>query len=335
MNATTINSLRGKEGAAGTAPAKRDEKKDFPAMLEKFKGEIARALPQHINPERMTRIALTAFRQNPGLARCDPRSVFAAVIQSSQLGLEVGLMGEAHLVPFNKRVKRGNDWVDVPECQLIPGYQGLMKLARNSGLVKDIYAHEVRKNDEFEVTLGLNRDLRHKPLMENGFPASDEKRGDVTGFYAVAVFKDGSTSFVALPGSKIIAVRDKSSGYIAAKRNAEKYKKEINSPWVSDFEAMGMKTVIRRLCKMMPKSPELAAAIALDEAIDRGARQGLDINTNVIDGDWSPVMDEDAPEGGETSGDSKPAGEQKVAGASDQSPQRTPGNSPDSEFGAE
>jgi recombination protein RecT len=62
----------------------------FPAMLEQFKGEIARALPKHLSPDRMVRIALTAFRMNPKLAQTDPRSVFAAVIQSSQLGLEVG-----------------------------------------------------------------------------------------------------------------------------------------------------------------------------------------------------------------------------------------------------
>ncbi|WP_223201909.1 hypothetical protein, partial [Streptococcus pneumoniae] len=37
-------------------------------MLEKFKGEIARALPKHINPDRMARIALTAFRMNPKLS---------------------------------------------------------------------------------------------------------------------------------------------------------------------------------------------------------------------------------------------------------------------------
>jgi hypothetical protein len=77
------------------------------------------------------------------------------------LGLEVGLMGEAHLVPFGS------------QCQLIPGYQGLMKLARNSGIVQDIYGHEVRINDKFDIVLGLNRSLVHEPLKKNGFPASD------------------------------------------------------------------------------------------------------------------------------------------------------------------
>lgn len=258
-----------------------DAPKDFPAMLEKFKGEIARALPRHINPDRMARIALTAFRMTPKLAECDPRSVFAAVIQSSQLGLEVGLMGEAHLVPF------GN------QCQLIPGYTGLMKLVRQSGLVQDIYAHEVRVNDKFTLKLGMERSLEHEPLTApGGFPASDEERGEVVGFYAVAVFKDGSRTFVAMGRKEVEKIRDNSRGYQAAKR----FKKE--SIWDSDFVAMGLKTVIRRLCKFMPKSPELATALAMDAVNEQGQAQNLDLK-EVIEGSYAPVVDDepgDAPD---------------------------------------
>ena len=255
-----------------------EQPKNFPAMLEQFKGEIARALPKHINPDRMARIALTAFRMTPKLGECDPRSVFAAVIQSSQMGLEVGLMGEAHLVPF------GN------QCQLIPGYTGLMKLARQSGLVQDIYAHEVRVNDQFTLKLGMERSLEHEPMTGfGGFPASDEERGDVAGFYAVAVFKDGSRTFVAMGRKEVEKIRDNSRGYQAAKR----YKKE--SVWDSDFTAMGLKTAIRRLCKFLPKSPELAAALALDAASEQGKEQNLNLN-DVIEGNYAPVVDEETGE---------------------------------------
>lgn len=260
---------------SGSVPA---EASTFPAMLEKFKGEIARALPKHINPDRMARIALTAFRMTPKLGECDPRSVFAAVIQASQLGLEVGLMGEAHLVPFGD------------QCQLIPGYTGLMKLARQSGLVQDIYAHEVRANDRFSLKLGLERSLEHEPLAgPGGFPASDEERGEVVGFYAVAVFKDGSRTFVAMSRKEVEKIRDNSRGYQAAKR----YKKE--SVWDSDFTAMGLKTAIRRLCKYLPKSPELATALALDAAADSGKGQNLDVN-DVIEGNYVPIIDHDTGE---------------------------------------
>jgi recombination protein RecT len=68
------------------------------------KAKLPAHCPSTLSPDRMVRIALTAFRMNPKLAQTDPRSVFAAVIQSSQLGLEVGLMGEAHLVPFRQSV---------------------------------------------------------------------------------------------------------------------------------------------------------------------------------------------------------------------------------------
>ena len=267
-----LQNIRRSNAATADKPA---EAAGFPAMLEQYKGEIARALPKHINPDRMARIALTAFRMTPKLAECDPRSVFAAVIQSSQLGLEIGLMGEAHLVPF------GN------QCQLIPGYTGLMKLARNSGLVVDIYAEAVRVNDKFALKLGMERSLEHEPLTaQGGFPASDEERGEVVGFYAVGILKDGSKTFVAMSRAEVVKVRDGSKGYQAAK----KYKKE--SPWDTDFSAMGLKTAIRRLCKWLPKSPELATALALDE---NAGRQNLNVK-DVIDGTFTPVVDEETGE---------------------------------------
>lgn len=274
-------SLQALKNINRTAAANSEQPQSFPAMLEQFKGEIARALPKHINPDRMARIALTAFRMTPKLGECDPRSVFAAVIQSSQLGLEVGLMGEAHLVPF------GN------QCQLIPGYTGLMKLARNSGLVVDIYAESVRINDKFTLKLGMERDMQHEPLTaQGGFSASDEERGEIVGFYAVGVLKDGSRTFIAMSRKEVEKIRDGSKGYQAAK----KYKKE--STWDTDFCAMGLKTAIRRLCKWLPKSPELATALALDE---NAGQQNLNVD-DAINGTFSPVVDVETGEVVEVSG---------------------------------
>ena len=288
--------------------ARKETPKDFPGMLRAFLPEIQRALPRHMNGDRMARIALTAFRTTPKLAECDPRSVFAAVIQSSQLGLEVGLMGEAHLVPFKDK------------CQLIPGYQGLMKLARNSGFIEDIYAHEVRLNDTFDLVLGLNRGLSHEPLKRNGFPASDEERGEIIGFYAVAILKDGSRTFQAMSRAQVEQIRDNSKGYQASKR----YKKE--SPWDTDFTAMGLKTVIRRLCKYLPKSPELATAMALDDAAGKG-EQNLTVK-DAIEGTWAPVPPEqdDTTTQTEETGDPKPAA--KVEGAPTAEPKKDETSAP-------
>jgi recombination protein RecT len=242
---------------------------DFPAMLEKFKGEIVRALPKHLSGDRMCRIALTEFRKNPKLAACDPKSVFAAVIQASQLGLEVGLMGEASLVPFGS------------ECQLIPGYVGLMKLAMNTGKITDIYAHSVRENDSFEIVYGLERTMRHKPLMDRSFPADDSIRGEIVGYYAVAVFADGKKTFQAMSNSDVLKIRDSSKGYKASKKFGKV------STWDEHPEAMGIKTVIRRLCKYLPKSPELASALELDNITDTTGHQRITVD-DAVNNTWTP-----------------------------------------------
>ena len=63
-----------------------------------------------------------------------------------------------------------------------------------------------------------------------------------------------------------------------------------NGPWVSHFEEMGKKTTVRRLCKMLPMSIELARAAALDEASDAGRGQGIE---RVLDGEWTAGDAED------------------------------------------
>lgn len=267
--------------------------KSFPALLERSKAEITRALPRHLNTDRMMRIALTAFRKNPKLAKCDPMSVLAAVVQASQMGLEIGMMGEAFLVPFKE------------ECQLIPGYVGLMKLARQSGQVADIYAHEVHENDTFALRLGLARELIHEPLTRpGGFPAPAAARGAVMGFYAVCVFKDGTNTFVAISVEDVCRTRDESNGYKAAKTWGK------DTPWDTDFEEMGKKTAIRALCKLIPKSSELSSALAMDSAADAGVSQNISLQ-QAADGTYQPEMVD--PTSGEIA-DSPPKGA-NVAGA--------------------
>lgn len=253
--------------------------KNFPGLLKARASKIAKTLPKHLPPDRMLRAALTAYRQKPKLAECDPESVFAAAIQGLLLGLEFGIMGEAHLVPFRR------------ECQLIPGYQGLMKLARNTGKITHFYAYEVRAKDEFNVVLGLNRWLTHEPVKEYGFPASEEARGPIVGFYAVAEFEDGSREFEPMSLAQVIAIRDRSPNFIAAKR----YGKE--SPWDTDFIPMGLKTAIRRLCKWLPRSPELVTALMLDTLAEQGKSQQLTVE-GVLSGGYALVDEDDTDRNG-------------------------------------
>jgi recombination protein RecT len=114
--------------------------------------------------------------------------------------------------------------------------------------------------------------------------------------------------------NEVEKIRDNSRGYQSAKR----YKKE--SVWDSDFTAMGLKTAIRRLCKFLPKSPELASALALDAAAEQGKAQNLNL-TDVIEGNYAPIIDEETGEiadaKSEAGKQSKPVVDQaEVVGAS-------------------
>lgn len=246
MTTTTLKSV----AAGQTDP--RPKSTGFPAMLESFKGEIARALPRHLNAETMTRIALTSFRMNPKLAECQPASVFACVIQASQLGLRPGLMGECYLLPFKIR--------DQMVCTLQIGYQGLLELVRRSGLVESISSHLVREADIFEVQWGTDPGIVHKPYL-------DGDAGPVRQVYAVARLKGGGVQSELMNLFDIERIRSRSQNVISAAR----YGKQ--TPWDTDWDEMARKTVLRRICKHLPKSPDLASALVLDDAAYRGQQQ--------------------------------------------------------------
>lgn len=225
--------------------------------LEKMKPQMAMALPKHITPERMLRVTMTAVQNTPKLLECDRTSLFSAVMLCCQLGLEPdGVLGQAYLIPFAGRV------------QFIPGYKGLITLARNSGDVVSIAAHEVREKDHFEYEFGLNEKLEHKPARG--------ERGEITYFYAIARFKDGGYHWDVMTREEVLAIRDKSSGW----QSAVKFKKTASSPWEAHFPEMGKKTVIRRIAKYLPMSVQKAAAI--DAAYESGAFATTDAEGDIV-----------------------------------------------------
>jgi recombination protein RecT len=98
------------------------EKPDHPIVvfrhfLDKQKNQIAAALPKHIHPDRMIRLACTEFAKNKLLHQCTELSVYAGIIQAAQLGLEIGVLGQGYLIPF------WNNKTHAYEAQFIPDYK--------------------------------------------------------------------------------------------------------------------------------------------------------------------------------------------------------------------
>lgn len=223
---------------------------------DKMKAQIAHALPKHIKPDRMIRIITTELRKNPQLASCDKGSFLSAIMQASQLGLEPsGILGHCYLIPFKN------------ECQFIIGYRGMIDLARRSGQIVSLSAIAVYEKDQFDYTLGLHPNIEHKPSFE-------DDRGKLTFVYAVANLKDGGVQFEVMSKPQVDKIRALS--------------KARNSPWVTHYEEMAKKTVIRRLFKYLPVSTEYLEAVIHDENVDLG------IQDDFIETDYSHV--EEAPE---------------------------------------
>lgn len=229
--------------------------------LEKMKPQFMAALPKHITPERMMRVALTACQNTPKLLECEPKSLLSAIMRAAQLGLEPdGIMGQAYLIPYGKTV------------QFIPGYKGLIDLARRSGEVSNIIAKEVYSNDEFSVDFAQEIPFTHKPKLSGD-------RGVVTHFWAMARFKDGGFHWDYMTLAEVEAIRDQSQGY----QSAVKYGKTADSPWKKHFVEMGKKTLIRRIAKFLPMSVQKAALV--NDLVDAGKSFSMnEFDEIVIDG---------------------------------------------------
>lgn len=224
--------------------------KTMQQYVQQMQGEIAKALPSVMTPERFTRITLSALSANPQLAQTTQNSFLGAMMTAAQLGMEPNTpLGQAYLIPFRNK--------GILECQFQLGYKGLIDLAYRSGEVTTIQAQVVYENDEFEYALGLEPQLKHIPAMSN--------RGEPISFYAVFKTKDGGFGF------EVMSVED-------VKLHAQKYSKSFNSaysPWKTNFEEMAKKTVLKKVLKYAPMKTDFARGLSADETIKHGVSDDM------------------------------------------------------------
>lgn len=231
-------------------------------MIQKSVTELGRALPSHLSPERLVRIALTTIRLNPELSSCTPDSFLGSLFVLAQLGLEP-VAGRAYLLPFNNKRKVNGEWKSVKEVQAVIGYKGLIDLFYRHGAAVTIDMQTVHKGDDFAYQYGTEAFLKHTPAMSD--------RGEVIGYYSVAKIKGGGNVFFFMSradamehGQKHSKTFDKTAG-----------KFYDSSPWAKEPDAMCMKSTLIQLAKRLPLAVELQRALEADET-SRDYRQGID-----------------------------------------------------------
>lgn len=266
-----------------------------PADLRRFleaNAVVLRKVASTIDPSRVVSIICSAASRNPTLAKCTPLSMLRTLQQGAELGLEVaGGLQEFHAVPYY------NNDLKCYEAQGIPGYQGLVKLVKQTGDVTRVTCEPVYKGDAFDYQLGDEPYLRHKPDLS--MLGEERPDADIVAFYAVAFFKDGSTQFEVMGRAAVEKLKA---------RALEKKRNTASSPWNTDFAEMGRKTALRRLCKRLPKTSALAKALDLQAAAESGEflTHDLAAGHHAVEGDVIPAGA--AAAGGDPSGSASPAG---------------------------
>lgn len=227
----------GKELAAAKQPMTLAEviKREWP--------KIEAVMPKHLSSERLYQLTLSAINHEPKLGQCEISTLLSCVMKCSALGLEpsaVDGLGRAYILPY-KNGKR-----NTMEATFILGYKGMIDLARRSGQIESIAARAVYEGDIFEYEFGLNETCRHIPRPIERTPDK------LTHVYMVARFKDGGYYMDVMTKAEVEAIRKRS-------------KAGTSGPWVTDYEAMAKKTVLRRAFPYLPVSIEAQTAAASDE----------------------------------------------------------------------
>ena len=244
----------------------------FAAVLQTMRPQIAMALPRHMNPDRVTRLALTEFRKNSALGECAPETVLGAIVMLSQLGLEIGVLGQAYLVPYyNSKARR-------KECQGIPGWQGIVELINRSGR-GTIWSGAVYDGDYFDYELGSDPFVKHKPGDAHGL-------GEILYTYAVGKAK----------GAEIPIIEVWSSARLKTHRDRNNKVGDSHYSY-KNWEMYARKVPLLQVSKYMPKSVELQTALDLEGASETGTTFDLEaMNAMQPDGDGAPPPAQEQPQ---------------------------------------
>lgn len=232
--------------AQGQSLERANPSGDIQTLLKNNWGQIKALVPKHMTSERMFQTLVVAINNTPELvevATAAPETLLSCFIKCTALGLEpssVDNLGRAYILPFRNHGRM--------EAQFIIGYKGYIDLARRSGEIKSIHAQAVYVGDEFDCWEDeTGQHFKYRPSRDN-----QRVPDNLTDVYVCAHLKDGGFVFERMTKAEVDAIRARS-------------KASQNGPWKTDYEAMALKTVIRRSARYLPLTAQAQEAVAMDE----------------------------------------------------------------------
>lgn len=246
------------------------------------------------NAGSFTSSMIELFSQDSGLQECDPKAVVMEAMKAASLRLPLAKpLGRAYVLPFKNK--------GVPTPTFVIGWRGLVDLAVRTGQYEDInaiivYKGELRGQDKLSGIVDIS-----------GVKESNEVLGYIGYFKLIAGFRKMVFMTVEQMAhySKTYAPTLKNSDVTEeklvklAQEQAERGPKAGSVGWFGDYNAMALKTVVRKVLSWGPMSIELQNAIASDEDIqdaevirdeeNMAPRKTITVNDMVDDADAEEV----------------------------------------------
>lgn len=215
------------------------------------------------NAGSFTSSMIELFSQDSGLQECDPKAVVMEAMKAASLHLPLAKsLGRAHVLPF--KIK------GVPTPTFVIGWRGLVDLAVRTGQYETINAVCVYKG---EIT---GQDKLSGFISLDGAKESNEIVGYLGYFKLTTGFRKmvymtveqmahyGKTFAPTLKFSKV----SEEELIKKAQEQSEHGPQAGAIGWFGDFNAMGLKTVVRKVLSWGPMSIELQNAIKNDMDYD-------------------------------------------------------------------
>jgi recombination protein RecT len=185
-----------------------------PSVQEQFENALGE------NSGAFVASVIDLYNHDDYLKKCDPNKVVMEALKAATLKLPINKqLGFAYVVPYKKK------GVPIPQFQI--GYKGYIQLAMRTGQYRYLNADVIYEGEEIEE----NR-------LTGNIEITGEKESEkVQGYFAYMELINGFSKTVYMSKEDM-------------KKHGKKYSPSYNyksSAWQTDFDSMGLKTVIRKL----------------------------------------------------------------------------------------
>jgi len=162
-----------------------------------IKGSFIRMLDEKAF-KREVNFAIQILKKNQYLQTCSQESILDAVLNISQTSLTLNpVLNYAYLVPHKGK------------CVLYPSYQGLCKLATETGSIKSIECQLIYNGDDVLLDLSSEKKIeKHIPYFLNNKP-----QGEIVAGYSIATLENGIKHIEVMSRQQILDVRNYSESF--------------------------------------------------------------------------------------------------------------------------